>query len=71
MPFRIESAQGEIQSMPAVVDAEKCSACGECVEACPLDAIAIQEKVAVVDDQTCGDCGACVDVCPTESITVS
>jgi len=57
--------------MAAVVDAEKCSACGECVEACPLDAIAIQEKVAVVDDQTCGDCGACVDVCPTESITVS
>jgi Fe-S-cluster-containing hydrogenase component 2 len=57
--------------MAAVVNAETCSGCGECVEACPLDAIAVQENVAVVDDQTCGDCGACVDVCPTESITVS
>ncbi len=57
--------------MTAIVDAEKCSACGECVEACPLDAIAMQDDHAVVDEETCGDCGACVDVCPTEAITVS
>jgi NAD-dependent dihydropyrimidine dehydrogenase PreA subunit len=57
--------------MTAIVDAEKCSACGECVEACPLDAIAIKEEKAVVDPETCGDCGACVDVCPTEALSVS
>jgi heterodisulfide reductase subunit A-like polyferredoxin len=57
--------------MAAIVDAEKCSACAECVEACPLEAITVQEKVAVVDDQTCGDCGACVDACPNEAISVS
>ncbi|MCL4190528.1 MAG: 4Fe-4S binding protein [Thermoguttaceae bacterium] len=57
--------------MAAIVDQEKCSGCGECVEACPLDAIEIQENKAVVDQETCGDCGACVDVCPTEAITVS
>ncbi len=57
--------------MSAIIDAEKCSGCGDCVEACPLDAIAIKEEKAVVDPETCGDCGACVDVCPTESITVS
>jgi ferredoxin len=57
--------------MTAIVDAEKCSACGECVESCPLDAIAIQEEKARIDPETCGDCGACVDVCPTEAISVS
>jgi len=41
------------------------------VEACPLDAITVQDNKAVVDPETCGDCGACVDVCPTESISVS
>lgn len=56
--------------MPAVVDAEKCTACGECVEACPLEAIEIQDDVAVVDEETCSDCGACADVCPSEAITV-
>jgi ferredoxin len=57
--------------MAASIDADKCSACGECVSACPLEAITVQEKSAVVDDGTCGDCGACVDVCPNEAISVS
>ena len=57
--------------MAAVIDAEKCSGCGECVQACPLEAITVQNEKAVVDETTCGDCGACVNVCPTESITVA
>lgn len=56
--------------MAATVDTEKCSGCGECVQSCPLEAIAMQENVAVVDEETCGDCGACVDVCPNEAISV-
>jgi Fe-S-cluster-containing hydrogenase component 2 len=56
--------------MAAQVNKETCTGCGECVEACPLEAIEIQDDLAVVDDETCGDCGACVDVCPVEAITV-
>jgi len=56
--------------MAAQVDSEKCTGCGECVEACPLSAIEIQDGLAVVDEEVCGDCGACVDVCPSEAITV-
>lgn len=56
--------------MAAEVNKETCTGCGECVEACPLEAIEIQDDLAVVDAETCGDCGACVDVCPTEAITV-
>jgi len=56
--------------MAAVVDAEKCNACEECIEACPLEAISVPENVAVVDEATCGDCGACVDACANGAITV-
>ena len=56
--------------MAAIVDTEKCDGCGECVEACPLDAIQIQDDHAMIDEETCSDCAACVDVCPNEAITV-
>ncbi len=56
--------------MPTSIDKETCSGCGDCVEACPLDAIEMQDEKAVVDEETCGDCGACADVCPNEAITV-
>ena len=56
--------------MPTIVDAEKCTACEECVDACPLDALQVKDDVAVVDDELCGDCGSCVDVCPSEAITI-
>ncbi len=56
--------------MTAIIDKEKCTGCGECVEACPLDAIELQDGLAVVDEDTCSDCGACVDVCPVEAIAV-
>jgi len=56
--------------MPAKIDMEKCQGSGECVEVCPLDAIAVQDGKAKVDEETCGDCGACVDACPNEAITV-
>jgi ferredoxin len=56
--------------MAASVNAEKCTACGECVESCPLGAIEVKENLAVVDPDTCGDCGACLDTCPSQAITI-
>ena len=53
--------------MKAIVDGEKCVACGECVEVCPVDAIDIVDDVAQVDDN-CTLCGLCVDVCDYEAI---
>ena len=55
--------------MPAVVDQDKCTGCSACVDACPVEAIAMDEK-AEVDAETCVDCGACVDECPVEAITM-
>ena len=56
--------------MAAAVDREKCTGCEECVETCPLGAIAVTDGVAAVDAETCGDCGACIDVCPSEALSL-
>lgn len=64
------TALRETRLMPAIVDQEKCTGCGECIEACPLSAIEMDGDAAKVDEDTCSDCGACVDVCPVEAITV-
>jgi NAD-dependent dihydropyrimidine dehydrogenase PreA subunit len=56
--------------MAAKVDKDKCAGCGPCVEACPVEAIKIENNLAVVDEDTCIDCGACVDACPSEAISV-
>lgn len=57
--------------MTAVVDQEKCTACNECVESCPLECISItpdHADKAFVDPDSCSECGACVDTCPVSAI---
>jgi len=53
--------------MPAVVDKETCTGCGDCVKICPQDAIKMVDGKAVVNED-CIDCGQCVDECPVEAI---
>jgi ferredoxin len=55
--------------MPAKVDKEKCTGCGNCVDACPCEAIELDE-IAKVSEKNCTDCGVCVDECPCEAITI-
>jgi ferredoxin len=55
--------------MPAIVDKETCTACGACVEVCPVEAITMPEK-AVIDAETCTECGVCVDECPVDAISL-
>jgi len=54
----------------AKVDLEKCTGCEICVDACPFNAIKIENEKAVISDE-CVDCGACVPQCPNDAITVS
>ena len=43
------------------IDRSKCSGCGACVSACPMD-------IRRVGDHECIHCGACIDVCPEKAI---
>lgn len=56
--------------MAAKVDKGTCTGCAACSEACPVEAIKIEENLAVVDADTCIDCEACVGACPTEAISM-
>ncbi len=59
----------EIEKRAAVVDQERCTGCGICIEACPEEAITV-EYVAMIDPQKCTVCGSCVDECPNEAISL-
>jgi ferredoxin len=56
--------------MPAKVDADTCTGCESCVDACPVNAIELVDDIAVVDEDACTDCGECAEVCPVDAIAV-
>jgi len=40
----------------------------DCLDACPFDAIRVEDGVAVVDEDKCTGCGMCVSACPRKLI---
>ena len=52
------------------IDKEKCTGCGECESACPVDAIKMKEGKAEIDRQECVDCGCCFSECVNDAISI-
>jgi len=50
------------------VDADRCTCCGACAEACEFGAIAVLGETVLVYPELCHGCGRCRMVCPTEAI---
>ena len=57
--------KSEVSIMPTI-KAEDCVGCGACVDACPQDAITVDDVAVIGAD--CIDCGACIDECPSGAI---
>jgi len=61
-----------IEAITAQSDPDKCAACGNCVMACPYEAIEIVEsegkRYAKVNETQCKGCGACVASCPNDAM---
>ncbi len=55
--------------MAVAIDIDSCIACGACAEACPNDALEVDDY-AEVDEDACIECGICVDTCPVEAISL-
>ena len=47
-----------------------CKGCGACVQACPKEALTLQNSKAVVDPARCVMCGYCSPFCPKLAIRV-
>jgi NAD-dependent dihydropyrimidine dehydrogenase PreA subunit len=62
--------RGFVMFLPKI-DEQKCKQCGECVDVCPADVLAIEGDTTVVTaPQECLGCESCISVCPEDAITV-
>ena len=52
----------------AVVDTEKCTACGICAEVCRFDAVVPGDKAYGIDALACEGCASCFYQCPEDAI---
>ncbi len=59
-----------VSSEKAIVRAEKCKGCGECIRTCRFDAVKIVDGRAEVNYFLCEGCGACQIVCKTHAIDI-
>ena len=49
---------------------DACTACGACVEICPVQALRMEGDVPVVDEAWCIGCGVCATVCPADAVVI-
>jgi adenylylsulfate reductase subunit B len=59
--------------MPPVIDEEKCTTCGTCVDVCPMDVFFGSKagEVPVVSyPEECWHCNSCVLECPIEGAVI-
>ena len=51
-------------------DTKWCKGCGICVEFCPKNVLALEEKVKIVKPEECIHCGQCEQRCPDYAIWI-
>lgn len=51
------------------VNEDECIACGSCMEACPFDALTLEDTI-VVNELRCTGCGVCIPTCPTGALSL-
>ena len=51
-------------------DPDLCTACGACIDQCPVSALSMGDDVPQVDADTCITCFCCQEICPEKAITL-
>ncbi len=59
------------RNVTIVVDQDKCTGCGFCLEVCPSDTLSIIDGIAVITGENSLSCGHCMAVCPVNAIRVN
>ncbi len=56
--------------MKIFIDRKKCQGSGQCLKACPHNALHLIDGVAVVDHEMCDLDGLCIPACPHDAISI-
>ena len=60
-----------MKKLVAIIDPDKCTACGICEGMCPLQIIKMKDDKASIDDLSkCDGLGGCARMCPSKAITM-
>lgn len=52
-------------------DPEQCTACGACLEQCPVSALSMDGTLPIVDEQRCITCFCCQEICPEKAMSLA
>lgn len=52
------------------VKPEICTACGECIDICPMGTIVLKDGKAFVEVENCSNCKVCMRVCPVRAFII-
>ena len=70
----LKKGSAELEPQVAVVDAEACTWCGQCEQACPYAAVnkivVGGKEAAAIDPAVCKGCGGCVPTCSVDAINL-
>lgn len=66
----MQAINGESLWLPQI-NVDLCNGCGECVEVCPTDVLALVHSLAiVVQPAACDYCTLCESICPVAAIAL-
>lgn len=68
--YKCTKIAGMQQKPKIVIDAAKCTGCGECVQFCQSHAISVKSEKAEIDYAACIGCFACIESCKTKAISM-
>ena len=53
-----------------IIDTEKCTGCGACVDVCPMEVFEIKDGKSIIAKDECIGCRACEAQCPVDAIKI-
>ncbi len=62
---------GPSERILPIIQPERCTGCGDCVETCPNGALAlVDDRAVLAEPDACAYCGDCESLCPEGAIAL-